>query len=42
MALIPNFDIYSFTDERPIDWREIFMKQHVGKYKQINFYNLCV
>ena len=27
---------------RPIDWREIFMKQSVGKCKQINFQNLCV
>ena len=25
-----------------VDWREIVMKQSVGKCKQINFYNLCV
>ena len=25
----------------PVDWREISMKQSVGKCKQINFYNLC-
>ena len=25
-----------------VDWREIFMKQSVGKCKQINFLNLCV
>ena len=23
--------------QRPVDWREIFMKQSVGKYKQIKF-----
>ena len=26
----------------PVDWREISMKQSVGKCKQINFWNLCV
>ena len=26
----------------PVDWRKIFMKQSVGKCKQINFQNLCV
>ena len=25
-----------------VDWREISMKQSVGKCKQINFLNLCV
>ena len=23
--------------QSPVDWREIFMKPSVGKYKQINF-----
>ena len=26
----------------PVDWKEIFMKQSVGKCKQINFYNFCL
>ena len=28
--------------QSPVDWREIFMKQSVGKCKQINLQNLCV
>ena len=28
------------TMRRPVDWSEIFMKQYVGKCKQINFQNL--
>ena len=28
--------------QSPVDWREIFMRQSVGKCKQINFENLCV
>ena len=28
--------------QHPVDWIEIFMKQSVGKCKQINFWNLFV
>ena len=38
-----NFDPYAYhyvfisIVKCPVDWREIFMKQSVGKWKQINF-----
>ena len=32
-----DFSSISVAPQRPVDWREIFMKQSVGKCKQINF-----
>ena len=29
--------LYPLINGQPVDWREIFMKQSVGKCKQINF-----
>ena len=35
-------DFSPINGQCPVDWREISMKQSVGKCKQINFLNLCV